>query len=378
MRLHLLALPHTVTDRTFSHCAFSGKVLRFAPMLRAQGFDVIHYGVEGAESGANEQVDLMTQEEHLGLLGQQRYHENGTGFVGDKALVGSELYRRFNFRLHDELVDRLEPGDVICLPFGYAHDNAIRGLELLKSGEARAVETGIGYPNPCTIYRVFESQAWRHWVTGKEERDGAGWDSPRQEWVIPNYYVLNDWPVVLEPANRKTVVFFGRINESKGCAVLPVLARAFPGLHFVMCGQGDPAPFLGPPNLEYRPPINGDGRAEFLGNAAAAIFPSRMIEPFCGAAVEAMLCGTPVLTSDAGAFTETNLNGITGYRCADQRAFIARLSAAIFLDRATVAASARARFSTEVCGPMYANVFDDVARAMQRLSLPARVSAGAA
>ena len=29
MKLHLLALPHTVTRADFSHCAFTGKVQRF-------------------------------------------------------------------------------------------------------------------------------------------------------------------------------------------------------------------------------------------------------------------------------------------------------------------------------------------------------------
>ncbi len=337
-------------------------------MLRAQGFEVIHYGVAGAESGANEQVDLMSQEEHLALLGQERYHENPTAFIGAKAIVGLPLYTQYNFRLKDELIDRVEPGDVICLPFGHAHENAISRHELLKSGEAVAVETGIGYPDPCTIRRVFESQAWRHWIMGKEEREGMGWESPRQEWVIPNYYRVDEWPVNinLTAEGQRTVVFFGRLSESKGCAIIPRLARAHPHLKFVMCGQGDPAPYLGEPNVEYLPPISGTERAAFLGNAAVALFPSRMVEPFCGAAVEGMLCGTPVLTGDYGAFTETNLTGVTGYRCASERDFIDNLERATSLDRAGVAESARERFSTEVCGPQYAEVFDTMAKAMRR------------
>ena len=58
MRLHLPAIPHTITSPEFSHCAFTGKVLRFAPMMRSRGYVVIHYGVEG--SGG---VDLLTREE---------------------------------------------------------------------------------------------------------------------------------------------------------------------------------------------------------------------------------------------------------------------------------------------------------------------------
>ncbi len=90
-----------------------------------------------------------------------------------------------------------------------------------------------------------------------------------------------------------------------------------------------------------------------------------MVEPFCGSAVEAMLCGTPVLTGDYGAFTETNIVGVTGSRAADERGFIESLEWTMGLPRAEVAESAAARFSTQACGPQYAQVFDQVARAMQ-------------
>ena len=46
IRLHMPAIPHTITTNEYSHFAFTGKVLRFAPMMISRGFEVYHYGIE--------------------------------------------------------------------------------------------------------------------------------------------------------------------------------------------------------------------------------------------------------------------------------------------------------------------------------------------
>lgn len=366
MKLHLLGLPHTVTNDAFSHCAFTGKVHRFSPMLRAQGFYVIHYGAAGAESGANEQVDVMPRDEHLHLLGLGDYNEHPQERIGDRARSDSPLYRQFNFYLRDELRERVEPGDVICLPFATAHDAALINFPLLRTGQVVRVETGIGYPRPTSLTRVYESEAWRHWVLGNEQREGMDWRTPRLEWVIPNYYVPDDWPAPTMMCDHdfNTVVYLGRLEDIKGCAIIPLLAARRPDLHFVICGQGDPAPYLGASNVEYRPPMSGRARATLLGRARCVLTPSRFIEPFCGVAVEAMLCGTPVLTSDFGAFTETVVQGTTGYRCRNVEQFVRGLDLVTSLSRSEIRHSALSRFSTSVVGIRYAAAFTELAERM--------------
>jgi len=55
-------------------------------------------------------------------------------------------------------------------------------------------------------------------------------------------------------------------------------------------------------------------KVKYISGARGLIYFSLYVEPFGHAPVEAMMCGTPVLTSDYGAFTETNIHGLTGYR----------------------------------------------------------------
>ena len=118
IRLHMPGVPHTITRLEYSHCAFTGKVLRFAPMMRSRGFEVYHYGVEGSESGANEQIQLMTKTEWTDLREQsykflkpdlsmeeiRKKLDDPTEFVGDLANFDTPLHIEFNKRLRTEVM----------------------------------------------------------------------------------------------------------------------------------------------------------------------------------------------------------------------------------------------------------------------------------
>jgi glycosyltransferase involved in cell wall biosynthesis len=74
-------------------------------------------------------------------------------------------------------------------------------------------------------------------------------------------------------------------------------------------------------------------------------------------AVEAMLCGTPVVSVDYGAMTETIAEGVMGYRCHTLQDWIDGINDVGDLDRAAIAARARATYSLDACGKRYDKIF---------------------
>lgn len=352
MRLHLLGIPHTVTTKDFAHCAFTQKVYKFSRMMVPLGYEVIHYGVEGSDSGATEDVVLMSQAEHQRLLGHP-YHADKTAFFGSDAEAGSACYTQWNLYARDELKQRVQPGDIVLAPFGHAHAPALRDLPNLKDG-ASAVESGIGYYECLLPWRIYESEAVRHGCMAKEGRAGVHSSSSRLEFVVPNSYDVDEWA---EGQGGDEIVFLGRLTEGKGVPLILELAKLRPRIQFKLAGQGSMEPFGDiPPNVEWVGPLTHE-RAAYLGNARAIIAPSHYIEPFCGTVVEAALCGTPAITSHFGAFTETVAQDRTGFRCQTIKQYLDAIDAVHTLNRKDVRARARRLYGLRSVGRAYDAAF---------------------
>ena len=137
IRLHIPGIPHTITKMEHSHCAFTGKVLRFSPMMRARGFEVYHYGVETSESGATKDIQLMTKDEWEALRIQSYIFlnpnateeaakmilEDPTTFWVTLANWDTPLYKEFNKRLLAALKTnyRGQSTDIFCMPMYKYH-----------------------------------------------------------------------------------------------------------------------------------------------------------------------------------------------------------------------------------------------------------------
>ncbi len=308
-------------------------------MMQKYGYHIIEYSNEGSESTADEKVVILDNAQFENLYGSRKKSD----FFGDNATIGSDGHRLFEEKLVVEMQKRIQPGDIVCHPFGHAH-------QILMSvfSNNRHVETGIGYPTLMPdSFRIFESYAWMHYHQGKEGRNGRNY-----EWVVPNYYDLDDWKPKYK--HGEYLAFLGRITSLKGIDTIRAIAD-YSEYPIVLHGQGDPSQWQHP-MIEYRGPISGRKRSEFLGGARALLAPTVFTEPFCGMAVEAMLCGTPVISVNYGAMTETVQPGM-GFRCHTLQDWLDAIDDVGTLNRTFIAKTARAKYSLEACGAKYDKIF---------------------
>ncbi len=350
--LHLVGIFHTVHSQEYSHCAFTGKALRFSKMLQMYGYDVVEYANGGSESEAAEKVVMLTREELDSMTGKRDKKD----FYSNLATVATPHHTEFERRLVAAMKARVKTRDIICHPFGHAH------ARLLQDFPSNIhVETGIGYNTLVEgTIRIFESYAWRHYHSGKANADGNHY-----EWVIPNYFDINDWRPRFQQGQY--YAFLGRISPCKGLDALLSIAQNLPedSPKIVLCGQGDHTPWAHP-KIEYRGPISGAQRSEFMRNAICSLMPTKFIEPFGGSGVEGLLCGTPLVATDYGAFTETVQHGFNGFRCKTLADWLDALEQVTTLDRAAIANDARAKYSLEACGKLYDEAFQKIAQLYER------------
>ena len=337
--LHVIGLFHTICNHDYDHCAFTGKVMRFGKMMKAKGYKVIEYSNDVSISDVTEHVSMLPKDELLSYT-----KTNDTVKSGNNS-IGTPQWREFDKKLKIEMSSRVKDGDIICHTFGPAH------VDLLTMfPNTFHVETGIGYPNgPFGAFRIFETYAWMHYHQGMEKRAGKDY-----EWVVPNFYDLDDWEPNYEPG--KYLLYFGRVVSEKGLQIVKEIA-AHIDEPIRIVGNGDLDLFVGKNMIIEGPIIGVKERSDLLRNAKAVFMPTRFTEPFGGAGVEAMLCGTPLISSDFGAFTETVEHGKTGFRCHTLGDYLEAIKKIPNIDRRAVADRARALYNTERVGDMYDKIF---------------------
>jgi glycosyltransferase involved in cell wall biosynthesis len=110
--------------------------------------------------------------------------------------------------------------------------------------------------------------------------------------------------------------------------------------------RNDILPLIAGPGVEFVGEINEREKTEFLGEAAALLFPVDWPEPFGLVMIEAMACGTPVLAFRCGSVPEVIEDGVTGKMVDSEEEAIGALPEILSYDRRAVRQRFEDRFTS--------------------------------
>ncbi len=303
MRFHVPGIPHTVTNHTYLSCAYTQKVYKLCAMLSDLGHHVVHYGCEGSDPRCAEQVDVL-ENAYRARFYPDDFHQRQFRFD-----IHDELHQVFYRRCAEAIDQRRQGRDFLLCAWGFGHKPIADRLR----ERIMVVESGIGYPDVFAPYRVFESYAWMMHVYGRKGIENGAW----YDCVIPNFFDPGDFRY--QETKEDWFLYLGRLVKRKGVEVAVQMTREL-GAKLVIAGQGQlkderEGIDLSAPHVEFVGFADLAKRRDLLARAKAVLMPTYYLEPFGGVSIEAAFSGTPVISSDWGAFSENVLHGETGYRC---------------------------------------------------------------
>jgi glycosyltransferase involved in cell wall biosynthesis len=166
-------------------------------------------------------------------------------------------------------------------------------------------------------------------------------------------------------AGSQDLVFMGRISPEKRVdRAVEIAVRT--GRRLRIAAKVDAADrehyrmirhVLEHPSVEFVGEIGDSQKAEFLGNAAALLFPIDWPEPFGMVMIEALACGTPVIAWRHGSVEEVLTDGVTGYVCDDVAEGVRAVERLERLDRSRCRLEFESRFSAERMAERYVAIY---------------------
>ena len=391
---------------------FSQVMINFIKaMVPNKDFEIIHYG--------HEQTDIAIKnilDDHITVVTNDDFQQAGY-FDYDRTKEfhkrddNGEIYNKFYSNASHQLRKNVSHGDFI-LSFGCGHEPMMRDL---KDVPAPFVEPTIGYLYPYAPYRIYSSYNLMSLIYGIESGSSAAyketqlfydkvrdWDitfvdnrqnklynwgdivnqfqsinkvsnqyskfgeyhlQPRwKDSVIPHIIDIDDFDYRENSEKEDYYLFIGRVIYGKGIEMAIKVSQEM-GKKLIVLGQGDLRKELGyniPEHVQYFGRSVGlKERCHFMSKAKLVFVPSLYCEPFGLVVPESNISGTPVLTTDWGAFPETVLNGVNGYRC---RSFNEFCMAADNIDNIKSADCYKyaSQYRPEVLEPKFSYYFQEV------------------
>jgi glycosyltransferase involved in cell wall biosynthesis len=210
--------------------------------------------------------------------------------------------------------------------------------------------------------------------------------APNLRWISTVYHGHPKDQYAFSPErDGGYLAFLGRIAPEKGVdTALAIAART--GLPLRIAAKIDfadrgyfndrIAPLLeSATNAEYIGEIGEMEKGDFLGGAAALLFPIEWPEPFGLVMIEAMACGTPVIAFRRGSVPEVVEHGVTGFIVESAEEAAAAVEQAIKLDRARIRERFEQRFTSDIMAMNYEAAYRAVLEMAPARTLAAAIKA---
>lgn len=322
MHVHVVGYPHTDVSKEFGLCGFSQKQKRFCQMMKRAGHKVTLYGGIRTDAECDEFVPLVNESEQIAVREWKHYIQPSWN-------PKHWVWVAFNERAAREIKARAADGDPVFVLGG----TVFKLLEELCPNQ-KIIENGIGYFGYALNHRIWESQTWKDLMQMSDKKLKPAKTDP----VIWSFWDKDDF---VEGANQGYLLYLGRLTETKGVEDACEAARRS-GRALKVIGHGNKKLVT---YGEYLGEVSLAERNKLLAGADAILCPTRAPEAFGNIVPEAGFCGTRVLSSKNGAFNETVVEGVTGWRCNGVDELVRGIIRLPFLaDRRTIRALTESRF----------------------------------
>jgi len=193
---------------------------------------------------------------------------------------------------------------------------------------------------------------------------------PDVEWagIVHNGLTLDDSP--FERRRGEGLCFVGRVAPEKGILEAIEIAK-LSGRPLRIAAKVGPLPpertyydevfkpalAAAGSQVEYLGEVEQAERDQLFAESYAALMPGSWPEPFGLVAIEALACGTPVVTRRVGALPEIIREGVDGYFGDDITEMAFKLDLVGELDRTAISRSVRERFSATRMTDAYEEIY---------------------
>lgn len=202
--------------------------------------------------------------------------------------------------------------DLIHFHIDYLHFNRSRRE---RARNLTTLHGRLDIPDLISLYREFDE------VPLVSISDAQRKPLPWVNWLGTVHHGMPANALHFNESHNRYLAFLGRVSPEKGVdRAMEIASRA--GMPLKIAAKIDKndreyfesriRPALRSPMIEFVGEIANSDKQEFLGNAAALLFPINWPEPFGIVMIEALACGTPVIAFPFGSVPEIISDGVCG------------------------------------------------------------------